>query len=221
MSTDHADHESRPSQSMTSSPCSTNLILSFRHGSQASPYFFNNLPSSALCSILDQISHILNSTFSSSEGGLTMMVGTCSPGATAQTSLNISDNLGFGNFSALVNALITSAFVFLINAASSDSDHQPLEARKARNRWIGLSDNQQKRFNKPLLRRPGLTDNVPFLYLLDGSILARIITCRMMSHSVRHGLYQYALFPLDRPFPSLTNSRQDREGIITINSDRI
>lgn len=150
-----------------------------------------------------------------------MIVGTCSPGATAQTSLNISDNFGFGNFSALVNALMTSAFVFLIKAASSDSDHQPLEARKARNRWIGLSDNQPW----PSIRLPlkdsnvGRTDDIPFLNLLDRSIFTRIVTRRMMSHSIRHGLYQYPLFPLHRPFSSLTNSRQYCEGIITVNSD--
>jgi hypothetical protein len=63
-----------------------------------------------------------------------MMVGTFSPGWTAQTSLNISDNLGFGNFSALVNAFMTSDLVFFVNSISSGSDHHPLETKKARNR---------------------------------------------------------------------------------------
>lgn len=99
-----------------------------------------------LCSLfhLSKVS-ILNTPISTdSADELTMMVGTCSPGATAQTSLNISDNLGFGNFSALVNALITSALVFFIKAASSDSDHQPLEAKNALNRCIGLSTHQPR-----------------------------------------------------------------------------
>lgn len=63
-----------------------------------------------------------------------MMVGTCSPGATAHTSLNISDNFGLGNFSALVKAFMTSDLDFLIRAASSDSDHQPFDAKNALNR---------------------------------------------------------------------------------------
>jgi hypothetical protein len=71
-----------------------------------------------------------------------MMVGTFSPGWTAQTSLNISDSFGFGSFSARVKAFITSALVFLTSSASSDSDHQFFDTKKALNRWIGLSDRQ-------------------------------------------------------------------------------
>jgi hypothetical protein len=63
-----------------------------------------------------------------------MMVGTFSPGWTAQTSLNISDNLGLGNFSARVKAFITSDLVFLVNSISSGSDHQPLDTKNARKR---------------------------------------------------------------------------------------
>jgi hypothetical protein len=44
-------HAPRPSQSITSSPSSTNRFLSFLQGAHTSPYFFNNLPSSALCSL--------------------------------------------------------------------------------------------------------------------------------------------------------------------------
>ena len=62
------------------------------------------------------------------------MVGTFSPGWTAQTSLNISDSFGFGNFSARVNAFITSDLVFFTKSASSDSDHQLLETKNALNR---------------------------------------------------------------------------------------
>jgi hypothetical protein len=66
-----------------------------------------------------------------------------------------------------------------------------------------------------------LTNNIPFLNFFNRSILARIVTRRMMADSVRHRFDQYTLLAFYRSSPGFAHRRQDREGIITVDSDSI
>jgi len=65
------------------------------------------------------------------------------------------------------------------------------------------------------------TDDIPLLNFLDRTILARIVTCRVMSDSIGHGLHQDTLLAFHGPASRFAYSRQYGQGIVSIYSDSV
>jgi hypothetical protein len=116
---------------INSFPEPLNFSRSFFQGSQTSPYLFNNLLSSPLCSFY----RILGYEDARERKQRTMFHGSSPP----YTSLKRFSNSKRFNDSALLNASMTLFLCLAFRSSSSASDHHFRASRKSRNLLIGLS----------------------------------------------------------------------------------
>jgi hypothetical protein len=157
---------------MTSSPCSTKRIRSFLHGSQTSPYFFSSRPSSARCSIYQSASVRTRMTHDYSRDFL--------PRLDRPDIIEHLRQFGFRQLLSPGECLHNVRLGFLCQF-----DILRLRPPPFRNQESSESVNWVI-FPSADIDHIELTNNIPFLNLFNRSILARIVTCRMMAYSVRH-----------------------------------